>query len=315
MEKEELRNKGPKGVTSLISTSQISKQYKDVLAVDKVSMHINAGEIYGLIGKNGAGKTTLFRLLLGLSFPTSGGMTIFQADKEQGMRLARKKIGSFVGSVFYPYLSAKENLSYYCKVKGADAKHEVPRLLKLVDLADNSKPFSKFSMGMKQRLGLATALIGKPEMMILDEPTNGLDPEGIVEIREIIQRLNQEQNITFMVSSHILSELSKTATTFGFLDKGRLVKEMTQKELQSQETGAMLLKVGQVEKALQVLKQEFSMEEVTLGEENELMLPKIETEVSPHNIARALVECGVDLYAMQPQNRTLEDYFFELVGR
>ena len=266
MGKEEYVQENPKNGTALISTKHISKQYKNVLAVDKVSMRIHAGDIYGLIGKNGAGKTTLFRLLLGLSFPNSGEMALFQESTEKGMRLARKKIGSFVGAVFYPYLSAKENLSYYCKVKGVHAKHEVPRLLKLVDLADNSKPFSKFSMGMKQRLGLATALIGEPEIMILDEPTNGLDPEGIVEIREIIQRLNQEQKVTFIISSHILSELSKTATVFGFLDEGTLVKEITQKELQAQETGAILLKVGQVEKALQVLKQEFSMEDVAVGE-------------------------------------------------
>ena len=250
MENQNVPN--PKNV--LIKTHQLTKKYKNTMAVDQVSVHVNQGDIYGLIGKNGAGKTTLFKLLLGLSIPTGGEISLLGENTSSGRRKACKQIGSFVGGGFFPYLSAHENLMYFSKVKGEEcSKKETERLLKLVNLANTSKPFSAFSMGMKQRLGLAAALIGTPKMLILDEPVNGLDPEGIVEIRSTIHALHQNEGLTFLISSHILSELEMLATTFGFLNDGKLVKELSRDVLHNQKEGTIYIQVDSALRAQEVL--------------------------------------------------------------
>ena len=300
----------------LVKTQQLTKKYQTTTAVDQVSINVNQGDIYGLIGKNGAGKTTLFKLLLGLSIPTSGEMSLLGENTVSGRRKASRQIGSFVGGGFFPYLSAHENLMYFSKVKGAQSgKKETGRLLKLVNLANTTKPFAAFSMGMKQRLGLAAALIDSPKMIVLDEPVNGLDPEGIVEIRNIIHSLHQNEGLTFLISSHILSELEMIATTFGFLNDGRLVKELSRAELHNGTKGVLYLQVSSNQQAKKILIEKLQLlpEEIILLEENGLSINN--PNIKPNLVASHLVSQGVDLYKMQPKGHTLEEYFFELIGR
>ncbi|NLB90111.1 MAG: ATP-binding cassette domain-containing protein [Clostridiales bacterium] len=298
-----------------IQTQGLSKKYHQVLAVDQVDFHIRQGDIYGLIGKNGAGKTTLFKLLLGLTMATSGKISLFGETTREGKRKALKQIGSFIGTGFFPYLSAGENLQYYCITKGIkDPKKEIQRLLDVVGLQDNKKPFSAFSMGMKQRLGLAGALIGAPKMILLDEPVNGLDPEGIKEIRTIITQLNQQEGITFVISSHILSELEMMATTFGFLDKGKLIKEVTSQQVH-QHTEGILMMVSDIDLAKKILNETMNIpfEKMITNKEKELILQEV--QIPTNLIAKTLIEGQVDLFALQPMSHTLEEFFFNLIER
>ena len=219
---------------NILSAELLTKEYKDVKAVDSINLHINQGDIYGFIGRNGAGKTTTLKMISGLAKPTSGSFSLFGIPYEE---LVAKKAFSQVGRLIeapglYLDMSAFDNVYLKCICMGIRDKSYAKDLLRLVDLDPNSKKKTKgFSLGMKQRLGIAIALVGEPKLIILDEPTNGLDPQGILEIRETILKLNREKGITFIISSHILGELSKMATRYGIIDNGKLIKELTAEEL------------------------------------------------------------------------------------
>ncbi|SHH22883.1 ABC-2 type transport system ATP-binding protein [Anaerosphaera aminiphila DSM 21120] len=295
----------------LIKTNSVSKKHSNSTAVDSVDMSVYKGDIYGLVGKNGAGKTTLFKILLGLTNATSGNVSLFGNSSEKNNTISRKKIGSFIGPVFFPYLTAKENLKYYSKIKGVSNSKEIPKLLELVGLKDVKKPFSAFSLGMKQRLGLANALIGNPELIILDEPVNGLDPEGIVEIRKIIKKLHEENGITFIISSHILNELEMVATTFGFLNEGKLVKEINQNEFKHEDITSIVLEVDDVTKTINIL-ESLGVENITLKNEEEIIINS--PTVKSNDLAKKLVENNINLFKLNPKIHTLEDYFFDIIG-
>lgn len=219
---------------NILSAELLTKEYKDVKAVDSINLHINQGDIYGFIGRNGAGKTTTLKMISGLAKPTSGSFSLFGIPYEE---LIAQKAFSQVGCLIeapglYLDMSAFDNVYLKCICMGIRDKAYAKDLLRLVDLDPNSKKKTKgFSLGMKQRLGIAIALVGEPKLIILDEPTNGLDPQGILEIRETILKLNREKEITFIISSHILGELSKMATRYGIIDNGKLIKELTAEEL------------------------------------------------------------------------------------
>ena len=215
---------------TVIAVDKLFKSYGKHSVLKGVDMHVNRGDIYGLIGKNGAGKTTLFKAILGLSVYDKGELSILGAKSEAENRKNRCKIGFFVGANFYGYLSGRENLNYFRRLKGIDDEKEVDRVLEIVglDAAAAKKPAGKYSLGMKQRLGLANAMLGNPEVLIFDEPTNGLDPQGIMDVRHIIQRINEQEGKTIIVSSHILGELEHTAHRFGIIHEGILMKEVTQ---------------------------------------------------------------------------------------
>ena len=199
----------------IVTTNNITKQYKDTTALNNVSIHIPKGAIYGLVGNNGAGKTTLMRLLLGLQSPTSGTMEIAN----------NIKTGAILESpAVYPYWSAKRNLKYQLSLI-KNPQYSVEELLKIVGLKDTRKPILQYSLGMKQRLGLALALSNQPDLLFLDEPLNGLDPSGIRQMRKLIKKLSEEQGVTIVVSSHILDELQKIVTHIGFLKDGNLIHE------------------------------------------------------------------------------------------
>lgn len=206
---------------AMIKTDALCKQYKETAALDNVSLTIPKGAIYGLIGSNGAGKTTLMRILSNLQTQTSGSI----------VKASDIKVGAIIESpALYPALSGRGNLKYQLKIAGCprrEVKEKVKALLTLVQLPDSRKPVMNYSLGMKQRLALAMALVGNPDFLILDEPLNGLDPEGIKDIRTVIAELNQKHGVTIMISSHILGELQKTATHYGFLKNGRLIREFS----------------------------------------------------------------------------------------
>ena len=296
----------------VIQTKDITKKYGKATAVDNVSLTLNKGDIYGLIGKNGAGKTTLFKLLMGLAEPTSGSIEFFSDSSTMNANIVRKNIGFMMGSSFYPYLNAHDNLEYLRKVKGISDKNEVIRALKLVDLFGVKKKYGAFSMGMKQRLGIANALMGNPSIIILDEPINGLDPEGINDIRKLIIKLNQEYGITFIVSSHILGELSMMATRFGFIDNGVLIEELTHEQLLDKTTQSLIIKVDDVKKACLVLEQTLNTTSYLVTENNEIILSEYLDQ--PDVVADALFKNNLRLSKLQINKTTLEDYFLSLIG-
>lgn len=217
---------------AVIQTHNLTKKYGEHKAVNNVNLSVRKGEIYGLIGRNGAGKTTILRLISGLAKPTKGSISLFGQNSRDSIYM-QKHIGLLIETPgIYPDMSARDNVKLKCMAMGISNNSYIAELLKNVGLSAVDKRKVKcFSVGMKQRLGIALALVGNPELVILDEPVNGLDPQGIVEIREIIVRLNTEKNITFIISSHILGELSKIATCYGIIEKGELKRQFLKTEL------------------------------------------------------------------------------------
>lgn len=262
----------------MISLSHINKSYGEHSVLRDVSLTVRQREIYGLVGKNGAGKTTIFKIILGLTEFDKGQLSITKSRSKAELSASRRKIGFFIGKNFFDYLNARENLEYYRRLKGIRDKSEVDRVLRLVELEDAAGSFGSFSMGMKQRLGIANALLGNPEILILDEPVNGLDPQGIADIRNLIIRLNKESGMTILVSSHILGELEHTATRFGIIDQGRVLREITHEDLKVR-NDTIQIQVDDCEKA-----------------------------------SRLLRENHIQILRQTPAYKSLEDYYFELVG-
>ena len=236
--------------TPVISLKGINKSYGKYKILEDVNIEIMKGDIFGLIGKNGAGKTTMFKVILGLSEYDSGDIKI--GDEGDSLKEGRKKIGFLIGSNFFSYMDGKQNLKYYCKMKGIKDKSEVDRVMKIVGLYGEKKKFKQYSMGMKQRLGIANAILGNPEILILDEPTNGLDPQGIADIRKLIQKLNEKYGMTVIVSSHVLGELQNTAHRFGIVNNGVVAKVVTQEELTTEQK-IVKISVDDLEKAKEAL--------------------------------------------------------------
>jgi len=296
-------------MTQVIKTSNLTKKYNKFTALDGVSLQVNQGDIYGLIGKNGAGKTTFFKLLMGLANPSGGQISIGEA---QSLQQARSNIGFMIGTSFFPYLNARQNIDYYRKLKGIRDKAETTRVLELAGLAGVNKPFKAFSMGMKQRLGLANALLGNPSIVILDEPINGLDPQGIQHIRNIIKQIHAESNTTFLISSHILSELELVATRFGFIDHGKLLKELTYEELHQYSHTGVVIEVDNVERAIGLLEKKLKIKKCVRRKNREILLEGYEDETD--KIAKVIVDGDLKLYAMKDQTITLEEYYLQLIG-
>ncbi|MBR1629764.1 MAG: ABC transporter ATP-binding protein [Lachnospiraceae bacterium] len=266
---------------AIIQMNHIVKKYGRQEVLKGVTLSVNKGDIYGLIGKNGAGKTTIFKILLGLSHASGGSLSITGSQTTKELRENRRKIGFFVGNSFYPYLTPQENLRYYAMVKKIPRKQikdEINRVLEIVSLSGVKKPVKSFSLGMKQRLGIANAILGNPEILILDEPTNGLDPQGIADVRAMIHRFNEEFGMTVIVSSHILGELEHTADRFGIVNEGIVVREITQDDLKNKEQA-------------------------------------IEIAVDDLERAKELLEAGgVKVLREIEEKSTLEDFYFRLIG-
>ena len=296
----------------VLTTQGLSKHYKDFKALDDLSMHVPKGAIYGFVGRNGAGKTTLIRLICGLQSPTAGTYALYGADsRDKGLSRARRRMGAVVEAPsIYLDLTARDNLREQLRVLGAPTDDGIPQLLKLVGLEDTGKKKARsFSLGMKQRLGIAVALAGDPDFLVLDEPVNGLDPQGIIDIRELILKLNRERNITVLISSHILDELSKLATHYGFIDGGRIVKELSARELEAACRKCLQVEVTDTRALARVL-DGMAVEYKILSDGQ----ADVYAQVNISQLSRALDAQGCELLSAQERDESLESYFVNLVG-
>lgn len=298
----------------VIKTNNLVKKYGENIVLDNISIKVNQGEIYGLVGDNGAGKTTLFRILSGQSNISNGSFELLGESSEKNIMKVRKRIGTIIENPsFYPKMTIEENLEYYRLQRGIPGKKNIDKILKEVGLLEvKKKKFNNISLGMKQRLGLALALLGEPELLILDEPINGLDPSGIIEIRNLLLKLNREKNITIIISSHILSELYNIATCYGFLSKGKLVEELSLKQLNERCRSYLEINVTNPKK-LSVLLEE------KLGYKNYKIMPDglihlFEKDPINEEISRLAVENGIGLKSINEKSANLENYYLSLIG-
>lgn len=296
----------------VLTTNALSKQYRKFKALDGLTMHVPKGAIYGFVGKNGAGKTTLIRVICGLQRPTEGNYTLYGIENGQReIAVARRRMGAVVETPsIYMDMTAAENLKQQYLLLGLPSYEGIDELLSLVGLENTGKKKARnFSLGMKQRLGIAIALAGDPDFLVLDEPVNGLDPQGIIEIRELILKLNRERRITVLISSHILDELAKLATHYGFIDKGRMVKEISVEELEAACKKCTRLEVSDVKALARVLDAK-GVEYKILSEREADVFAKLNVS----EIAMALAAEGCQLVTMHERDETLESYYVNLVG-
>ncbi|MCI8916896.1 MAG: ATP-binding cassette domain-containing protein [Oscillospiraceae bacterium] len=297
---------------AVIQTSGLSKRYRDKWAVDHLDLTVEQGDIYGFIGRNGAGKSTTLKLLCGLARPTQGEALIF--GKPIRDVVARRRVGALIEQAgLYPDLSGRENLRLYATLLGLDSpERQVEETLETVGLSPKEKkPVKHYSMGMKQRLGVGLALLGGPDLMLLDEPINGLDPEGIREMRELLLRLNRERGLTLVISSHILGELSKIATRYGIIQNGRMVEQITAADLEQKCTDYLHLRCDQPQKAAALLEKELGLVRWEMRPEGEI---RIYEAVDAKAVGRLLTQAGISVEEMGLHRQDLEGYFLERMG-
>ena len=294
----------------IIETKNLTKTFPNKLAVDHVNMHVKRGDIYGFIGKNGAGKTTTMKLILGLINPSEGEITLFGS---KDLNKQRVKLGSLIEAPgLYKNATAYENMKRFSILYGGTDK-EINDILNLVGLGNvGSRKAGNFSLGMRQRLGIAIALLGNPEVLILDEPINGLDPAGIKEIRDTIVRLNKERNVTFLISSHLLDELAKITTTYGIVNDGKLVEEIAADELMERCKQNLKIKVSNVKKSISILKANNLLDRYDSNEHTITMFDNFD---KPSLINELLVQGGIQVEELTSSNSGFEDYFIERIGR
>lgn len=296
----------------VLSVNSLSKSYGHFKALSGLSMHVPKGAIYGFVGKNGAGKTTLIRLICGLQEPTEGSYILYgrkNADKD--IVKSRRRIGAVVEiPSVYLDMTAEENLKQQYLILGLPDFEGMDEILELVGLADTGKKKAKhFSLGMRQRLGIAIALVGDPDFLVLDEPVNGLDPQGIIEMRELILTLNKKQQITVLISSHILDELSRLATHYGFIDSGRLVKEISAEELEAACRKCVCMEVSDT-KALARVLDEMEVEYKILSDTK----ADVYAQIKISQLTLDLAKVGCEVISMQERSESLESYYVSLVG-
>lgn len=296
----------------VLRTNALCKNYKDYKALNGLSMNVPKGSIYGFVGKNGAGKTTLIRLICGLQEPTSGEYTLYgRKNTDKSILKSRRRIGAVVETPsIYLDMTAQENLKQQYQILGLPSYDGLEEILKLVGLEHTGRKKAKnFSLGMRQRLGIAIALVGDPDFLVLDEPVNGLDPQGIIEMRELLLNLNRKHQITVLISSHILDELSRLATHYGFIDKGHLVKEITAKELEDSCRKCIRVEVTDTRALSRVLYQ-MNVEYHILSENMADIFAKI--NITPFVLSLSEENCEV--LSMTERDESLESYYVNLVG-
>ena len=296
----------------VLTTSALSKRYGKFQALNGLSMHIPKGAIYGFVGRNGAGKTTLIRLICGLQEPSNGSYSIYGIDStDKNICKSRRRMGAVVETPsIYLDMTAVDNLKQQALILGLPSYDSIPEVLKLVGLENTGRKKARnFSLGMKQRLGIAVALMGNPDFLVLDEPVNGLDPQGIIEIRELILKLNKERQITVLISSHILDELSRLATHYGFIDKGQLVKEISSEELEAACRKCIKVEVTDTKALARVLDSEKLEYEIISNN-----TANIYGKVNISQLVLALAKENCELLTSHEQDESLENYFINLVG-
>ena len=298
----------------VLKTYNITKKYGEQLAVDNVNMTIKKGDIYGFIGQNGAGKTTLIRLITGLIHKSGGEIELLGANEENELNKARTMVGSLIETPsFYTNMTARENLEVSRLVRNIPGKKCIDEVLELVGLKDvEKKKVNNFSLGMRQRLGIANALMGNPKLLILDEPINGLDPMGIVEIRELLKKINKEKDMTILISSHILSELSELATTYGIISNGKLIEEITAKQLSEKCRQYIDLRVDDTARAVILLERELGINDYEVLEDSNIKVFSNLDNVGEIN--SLLSRSGIIVESISVKGENLEEYFMNKVG-
>ena len=298
---------------NVLATKDLCKNYGKHKILKNVTMDIPKGAIFGLVGRNGAGKTTLMRILTGLAEPTSGTYSISGiASNDKKILSVRRRMGSIIESpAIYKNLSAYDNVKLQYINLGMTSFESIPELLELVELNDTGrKKAGKFSLGMRQRLGIAVALCGNPDILILDEPINGLDPQGIIQMREILLRINHEKHTTILISSHILEELSKLATHYAFIEKGEILQTLSSHELMSKVRKASRLKTSSTELLCPVFDRE-GIEYKVVDEEN----MDIYSDITASKVVSLANEAGAEVLSISENNESLEGYFMNLVAK
>ena len=296
----------------VLKTESLCKSYRHFKALNGLTMNVPKGAIYGFVGKNGAGKTTLIRLICGLQYPTSGGFELYGIkNTDKSISKSRRRMGAVVETPsIYLDMTAEDNLKQQYLILGLPSYDGISELLKLVGLENTGKKKARnFSLGMKQRLGIAISLCGNPDFLVLDEPINGLDPQGIIEIRELILKLNRERQITVLISSHILDELSKLATHYGFIDSGRIVREMSAEELEAACRKCVRINVSDMKALARVLD--------GMGIEYKILSDSIADVYDKPNITRltlALAEQKCEVISVEERDESLESFYINLVG-
>ncbi|MCY6958537.1 ABC transporter ATP-binding protein [Clostridium brassicae] len=299
---------------NILKTYNLTKRYGATAVVDNISMNIKKGEIYGFLGRNGAGKTTTLRMLMGLISPTKGEYELF--GKKMRDRSVFGRIGAIIETPgFYPNLTARENLDIHRRLMGIPNKEYIDEALEIVGLTNydiKKKKVHKYSLGMKQRLGVARALLHKPEFLILDEPTNGLDPVGIKEMRETLLELNKKKEITILISSHILGEIQQLATKIGIIHKGKLLEEIDYSSFEKKNRHYINLKVSDDKKAVTILEKDMNIKDYEVIDNN--IIRVYEMLDKSNAVAKNMISQGIEVYEVNVMNDTLEDYFVRLTG-
>ena len=298
----------------IIETHNLTKKYGNQTSVSQLNIHVKKGRIYGLLGRNGAGKTTTMRMLVGLTAPTSGEAVVLGMPFKGNEKKILPHIGSLIESPgFYPNLTGTENLKIFAELRGLKNPNCIKGALELVNLPYRDKKlFSQYSLGMKQRLAIALAVMHNPELLILDEPINGLDPIGIAEVRDFIRELCDAGGKTILISSHILSEISLLADDVGIIGHGRLLEEESLKELEAKNAKYIHFCVSDAQKAPQVIAAAFRSKDIQLADANNLYL--YDTALPVARINRSFIEAGIDIQEAHLCENTLEDYFKEITG-
>lgn len=294
----------------ILNTKNLTKTYKKKNAVSNLNMSINKGDIYGFIGKNGAGKTTTIKMIVGLAAPTSGEITLFES---KSLNQGRRKIGTVIEApAFVPNLTARQNMLIQWKLLGNKNPAIIDEMLNLVGLDYvGKKKVKNFSLGMKQRLGIAMTLMGEPEFLVLDEPTNGLDPKGIVEVRELLQKLNEERGLTILISSHILSELAKLATRIGIIDDGVLLEEFSIDELDERCKSKLVVLVDDTEKAKNILAEQLNLNDYKVIDTNTIEI--YDKGVDSGTINTTLAKNDIVVNSISTSHADLEEYFLNVI--
>lgn len=293
----------------------LTKQYKNRKVVNDVSMHVVNGEIYGLVGPNGAGKSTMLKMLLNLTKPDMGEFTIDGVSVQKNGYQTLRKVGAIIeNQYFYEQLTGRENLELHCEYMGYPNLEEIDKVLGLVSLKNiDGKHVSQYSIGMKQRLAIARAILTRPEILILDEPINGLDPDGIIEIRRLIQELNKEHGITVIISSHILSEMELLADTVGIMKDGNMIQEISMKDIHEQNAAYIEIETDNAEKAGYILDEILQIKQFRVISDG--IIQVFDLSKSGKEISSALMKYGIGVESIQKKQNSLEEFFFKTTRR
>lgn len=300
--------------STILEAQTLTKTYRQTTALDHINLKLERGKIYGFIGQNGAGKTTFLRLITGLAFPSGGSLALWGQSGDEQLQEQRKRIGCMIETpALFPNLNARQNLEVQRIQRGIPDKTVIDQCLQMAGLTDTGKKSVRnFSLGMRQRLGIAAALLNMPELLILDEPINGLDPAGIVEIRNLLKSLNKEYGMTVLVSSHILEELYQTASEFILIDKGKIIEELSGRELDERCRRHIAIRTEHPEKTLLVLEDKLNTENLQLMPDGTIRLYDYLNDIE--RVALILSEAHILVTGLQLAGDTLEDYFLNRVG-